>query len=72
MDDDFKIMTEEDDLTKNERIPLKNRLFNFYYQINKKNDINEVVTSIFIIIETIQQISYVDFRTIIFFMENYK
>ena len=59
MDDDFKIMTEEDDLTKNERIPLKNRLFNFYYQINKKNDINEVVTSIFIIIETIQQISYV-------------
>ena len=36
MDDDFKTMTEEDDLTKNERIPLKNRLFNSYYQINKK------------------------------------
>ena len=71
MDDDFKIMTEEDDLTKNERIPLKNRLFNFYYQINKKKDIKEV-TRIFIIIEKIQQISYVDFRTIIFFMENYK
>ena len=69
MDDDFKIMTEEDDLTKNERIPLKNRLFNFYYQINKKKDIKEV-TRIFIIIEKIQQISYVDFRTIIFFMEN--
>ena len=71
MDDDFKIMTDEADLTKNERIPLKNRLFNFYYQINKKKDIKEV-TRIFIIIETIQQISYVDFRTIIFFMENYK
>ena len=41
MDDDFKIMTEEDDLTKNERIPLKNRLFNFYYQINKKKDIKK-------------------------------
>ena len=71
MDDDFKIMTDEADLTKNERIPLKNRLFNFYYQINKKKDIKEV-TRIFIIIEKIQQISYVDFRTIIFFMENYK
>ena len=41
MDDDFKIMTDEADLTKNERIPLKNRLFNFYYQINKKKDIKK-------------------------------
>ena len=59
MDDDFKINADTGELTNNERLSIKERLFFFYYQINKKNEINELVTSIFIILETIQQISYV-------------
>ena len=59
MEDDLRLMTDEDEISNNENVPIKNRLFYFYYQINKKNEINEVVTSIFIVIETLQQISFV-------------
>ena len=59
MDEDFKFISDTGELTNNERVSIKNRIFFFYYQINKKNEINEVVTSIFIILETLQQISFV-------------
>ncbi len=59
MDDDFKINTDSGELSNNEGLSIKERIFFFYYQINKKNEINELVTSIFIILETIQQVSYV-------------
>ncbi len=59
MDDDYKINTETGELANNEGVSIKERIFFFYYQINKKNEINELVTSILIVLETIQQISYV-------------
>ena len=59
MEDNFKFVSDTGEITNNEGFSIKNRIFFFYHQINKKNEINEVVTSIFIILETIQQISFV-------------
>ena len=36
MDDDFKINADTGELTNNERLSIKERLFFFYYQIKKK------------------------------------
>ncbi len=58
MDSNDKNNKHNKELSALDEVPLKLRLFNFYYFVLKKKDINMLFCALLLILETIQIISF--------------
>jgi len=60
------------ELSTNDEVTLKTKLFTYFYYVLKKKDINILLCTIFLILETIQFISYAFSDPVSFFYFNFK